>query len=194
MHPLMCHLWWRSFFNSLPANKRSSLMSMTQPTHQDLLGCMVLLLLVLVRCMSAIWTSEIPSGGTKCIAGNCSHLGSDHCSRKSSILIRGIFVNFRFKQEPPPPWSAITTSLGVAVIVLLVGHIFHAAINRIEKVEDDYRAMRDLKGRAEAADVAKSRVSFFLLWITLHHEDNSLGTESVARPSQCCLGLESLDI
>ncbi|KAM0950404.1 putative histidine kinase response regulator and transcription factor RR-A-type family [Dioscorea sansibarensis] len=66
-------------------------------------------------------------------------------------------MHCRFKQEPPPPWSAITTSLGVAVIVLLVGHIFHAAINRIEKVEDDYREMRDLKGRAEAADVAKSR-------------------------------------
>ena len=44
------------------------------------------------------------------------------------------------------------------MIVLLVGHIFHAAINRIEKVEDDYREMRDLKVRAEAADVAKSQV------------------------------------
>ena len=65
---------------------------------------------------------------------------------------------FRFKQEAPPPWTAITASVGVAVIVLLVGHIFHAAINRIEKVEDDYREMRDLKVRAEAADVAKSQV------------------------------------
>ncbi|KAJ0973640.1 hypothetical protein J5N97_015605 [Dioscorea zingiberensis] len=66
-------------------------------------------------------------------------------------------MHCRFKQEPAPPWSAITTSLGVAVIVLLVSHIFHAAINRIEKVEDDYRVMRELKVRAEAADVAKSR-------------------------------------
>ncbi|KAJ6812887.1 putative histidine kinase 5 [Iris pallida] len=66
-------------------------------------------------------------------------------------------MHCRFKQEPPPPWSAITTSLGVAVIVLLVGHILHAAVNRIEKVEDDYREMRELKVRAEAADVAKSQ-------------------------------------
>lgn len=56
------------------------------------------------------------------------------------------------------PWTAITTSIGVAVIVLLVGHIFYAALNRIEKVEDDYREMRELKVRAEAADVAKSQV------------------------------------
>ncbi|KAI0525028.1 hypothetical protein KFK09_004418 [Dendrobium nobile] len=66
-------------------------------------------------------------------------------------------MHCRFKHEPPPPWSAITTSLGVAVIVLLVGHIFNAAINRIEKVEDDYREMKELKVRAEAADVAKSQ-------------------------------------
>jgi len=51
------------------------------------------------------------------------------------------------------------------VIVLLVGHIFHAAINRIEKVEDDYREMRDLKTRAEAADVAKSQV--YAVFITI---------------------------
>lgn len=66
-------------------------------------------------------------------------------------------MHCRFKHEPPPPWSAITTSLGVSVIVLLVGHIFNAAINRIEKVEDDYREMKELKVRAEAADVAKSQ-------------------------------------
>lgn len=47
------------------------------------------------------------------------------------------------------------------MIVLLVGHIFNAAINRIEKVEDDYREMKELKVRAEAADVAKSQVIFF---------------------------------
>ncbi|XP_019701661.1 probable histidine kinase 5 isoform X2 [Elaeis guineensis] len=66
-------------------------------------------------------------------------------------------MHCRFKHEPPLPWSAITTSLGVAVIVLLVGHIFYAALNRIEKVEDDFREMRELKVRAEAADVAKSQ-------------------------------------
>ncbi|CAL9132034.1 unnamed protein product [Musa acuminata var. zebrina] len=66
-------------------------------------------------------------------------------------------MHCRFKHKPPPPWSAITMSLGVAVIVLLVGHIFHAALDRIEEVEDDYRQMRELKVRAEAADVAKSQ-------------------------------------
>ncbi|XP_077222019.1 histidine kinase 3-like isoform X2 [Tasmannia lanceolata] len=66
-------------------------------------------------------------------------------------------MHCRFKQMPPLPWSAITTSIGVLVIVLLIGHIFHAAVNRIAKVEDDYRKMRELKVRAEAADVAKSQ-------------------------------------
>ncbi|XP_072990944.1 probable histidine kinase 5 isoform X1 [Typha latifolia] len=66
-------------------------------------------------------------------------------------------MHCRFKHEPSLPWSAITTSLGVAVIVLLVSHIFYAALNRIEKVEDDYHKMRELKVRAEAADVAKSQ-------------------------------------
>ena len=46
------------------------------------------------------------------------------------------------------------------MIVFLLGHIFHAAICRIEKVEDDFHEMLELKGRAEAADVAKSQVSF----------------------------------
>ncbi|RWR96002.1 Signal transduction response regulator [Cinnamomum micranthum f. kanehirae] len=66
-------------------------------------------------------------------------------------------MHCRFKQKPPLPWSTITTSVGVLVIFLLVGHIFHAALNRIAKVEDDYREMMELKTRAEAADVAKSQ-------------------------------------
>ncbi|KAK1306577.1 Histidine kinase 2 [Acorus calamus] len=66
-------------------------------------------------------------------------------------------MHCRFKQKAPIHWSAITTSSGVLVIILLVGHIFYAAVNRIAKVEDDYREMRELKGRAEAADIAKSR-------------------------------------
>lgn len=64
----------------------------------------------------------------------------------------------RFKQKPPWPWLAITTSIGVLVIALLLGHIFHATMNRIAKVEDDYHDMMELKKRAEAADVAKSQV------------------------------------
>ncbi|GFY88121.1 histidine kinase 3 [Actinidia rufa] len=63
----------------------------------------------------------------------------------------------RFKQKPPWPWLAISTSIGILVIALLVGHIFHATMNRIAKVEDDYHEMEKLKKRAEAADVAKSQ-------------------------------------
>ena len=62
-----------------------------------------------------------------------------------------LLPNFRLKDKVPLPWSAITTSAGVAVIVLLLGYIFYQALNRIEKVEDDYREMSELKGRAEAA-------------------------------------------
>ncbi|XAR68181.1 Histidine kinase [Bertholletia excelsa] len=66
-------------------------------------------------------------------------------------------MHCRFKQKPPLPWTAITASVGVLVITLLLGHIFHAAINRIAKVERDYREMMELKHRAEAADIAKSQ-------------------------------------
>ncbi|KAI4343402.1 hypothetical protein L6164_010754 [Bauhinia variegata] len=66
-------------------------------------------------------------------------------------------MHCRFKQKPPWPWLAITTSFGILVIALLVGHIFHATVNRIAKVEDDYCEMMELKKRAEAADVAKSQ-------------------------------------
>ncbi|KAI4336570.1 hypothetical protein L6164_015082 [Bauhinia variegata] len=66
-------------------------------------------------------------------------------------------MHCRFKQKPPWSWLAITTSFGILVIALLVGYIFHATVNRIAKVEDDYREMMELKKRAEAADVAKSQ-------------------------------------
>ncbi|XP_011085395.1 histidine kinase 2 isoform X1 [Sesamum indicum] len=66
-------------------------------------------------------------------------------------------MHCRFKQKPSPPWQAITASLGTLVITLLLGHIFHAAINQIDKVEQDYQEMMKLKHRAEAADVAKSQ-------------------------------------
>ncbi|CAI9761708.1 unnamed protein product [Fraxinus pennsylvanica] len=66
-------------------------------------------------------------------------------------------MHCRFKQKPPWPWVAITTSIGILVIALLIGQIFHATMNRIAKVEDDYHQMMELKKRAEAADVAKSQ-------------------------------------
>lgn len=63
----------------------------------------------------------------------------------------------RFKQKPPWPWQAIMTSIGILVIAWLVGYIFYATMNRIAKVEEDYREMTELRNRAEAADVAKSQ-------------------------------------
>ncbi|XP_038900425.1 histidine kinase 2-like isoform X2 [Benincasa hispida] len=66
-------------------------------------------------------------------------------------------MHCRFKHKPPPPWTAINSSVGVLIITLLVGHIFRAAISRIAKVENDYHKMMKLKSRAEAADVAKSQ-------------------------------------
>uniref|UniRef100_A0A1D1YY84 histidine kinase n=1 Tax=Anthurium amnicola TaxID=1678845 RepID=A0A1D1YY84_9ARAE len=66
-------------------------------------------------------------------------------------------MHCRFTQKPLLPWLAITTSIGTLVIVLLVGYIFNATVNRIAKVEDDYRKMMELKKRAETADIAKSQ-------------------------------------
>ncbi|KMZ68947.1 Histidine kinase 3 [Zostera marina] len=66
-------------------------------------------------------------------------------------------MHCRFKHKRPLPWLAITTSIGSLVIALLVGYIFHATVNRIAKVEDEYLNMIELKIRAEAADVAKSQ-------------------------------------
>lgn len=81
-------------------------------------------------------------------------------------------IYFRFKHEPPLPWSAIIISAAVAIIVFLVGHIIYATLNSLEKAEHDYRVMKELKGQAEAADVAKSQVhstssSVFLLCVSL---------------------------
>ncbi|XP_038703656.1 histidine kinase 2-like isoform X2 [Tripterygium wilfordii] len=66
-------------------------------------------------------------------------------------------MHCRFKQKPPLPWTAISSSLGVLVITLLVAQIFLAAINRIAQMEEDCRKMMELKIRAESADVAKSQ-------------------------------------
>ncbi|XP_063949358.1 histidine kinase 2 isoform X2 [Daucus carota subsp. sativus] len=66
-------------------------------------------------------------------------------------------MHCRFKQRAPPPWTAITASVGVLVITLLLGHIFRAAITRIAEAELGYQNMRVLMHRAEAADKAKSQ-------------------------------------
>ena len=46
------------------------------------------------------------------------------------------------------------------MICLLVGYILYGAAIHIVKVEDDFHEMQELKVLAEAADVAKSQVSF----------------------------------
>lgn len=79
-------------------------------------------------------------------------------SLKFNVIISFPIFLSRFKHRRPLPWTAISASGAVLVITLLLGYIFYAAINRIARVEDDYREMRELKVRAEAADVAKSQV------------------------------------
>ncbi|GMJ13298.1 histidine kinase 3 [Hibiscus trionum] len=89
---------------------------------------------------------------------NTSNDGLEHVSHLNfGDPFRKHEMRCRFKQKPPWPWVAITTSIGILVIALLVGHIFYATVNRIAKVEDDCHKMTELKKQAEAADVAKSQ-------------------------------------
>lgn len=76
-----------------------------------------------------------------------------------------IFFN-RFKQRPSLPWTAILASSGLLTITFLLGHIFYAAINRIDAVEHDCRKMKELKHLAEAADIAKSQVQLQIFFIS----------------------------
>ncbi|KAG5227952.1 histidine kinase receptor family protein [Salix suchowensis] len=90
-----------------------------------------------------------------------SNVSDDGLEHVSALNLEDPFrkheMRCRFKQKPPWPWLAITTSIGILVIALLIGYIFHATMNRIAKVEDDYHEMKELIKRAEAADVAKSQ-------------------------------------
>ncbi|GAV76513.1 Response_reg domain-containing protein/HisKA domain-containing protein/HATPase_c domain-containing protein/CHASE domain-containing protein [Cephalotus follicularis] len=63
----------------------------------------------------------------------------------------------RYYQKAPTSSTALTTAFLFFVIGLLLGYILYSAGNRIVKVEDDFHEMQELKVRAEAADVAKSR-------------------------------------
>lgn len=92
-----------------------------------------------------------------CRSNNCSVHGVKFNSM-NIFSLNYLYFYHRFKQKPSPPWTAITLSVGVLVITLLIGHIFHAAINRIAEVEGQYQEMMELKHRAEAADIAKSQV------------------------------------
>lgn len=68
----------------------------------------------------------------------------------------------RFKEDALPPWTAISTSIGIFVIAFLVGHMLHASMNRIDKVEENCRIFQELKMRADDAVIAKSQVFFSL--------------------------------
>lgn len=89
---------------------------------------------------------------------NVSDIGLQHVSPLNfGDPSRKHEMRCRFKQKPPLQMLAISTSIGSFVITLLVGHIFHATVNRIAKVEHDYQVMSKLKKRAVEADVAKSQ-------------------------------------
>lgn len=66
-----------------------------------------------------------------------------------------------------------------------MGHIFHATVNRIAKVEDDYHEMMELKKRAEAADVAKSRVFHFLTVVSLKQYTTVIQMDIIELFFQC---------
>ena len=73
------------------------------------------------------------------------------------------------------------------MIALLVGQIFHATVNRIAKVEDDYHDMMELKKRAEAADIAKSQVHFtFSLSAKMSPHIENLLIKCLMLHATCC--------
>ena len=74
---------------------------------------------------------------------------------------------FRYLQEAPTSWIALTTSFFVFVIGILVAYMIYSAAIHIVKVEDDFRKMQVLKSQAEAADIAKSQV--FHLVLAVHN-------------------------
>ncbi|PIN03905.1 Sensory transduction histidine kinase [Handroanthus impetiginosus] len=63
----------------------------------------------------------------------------------------------RYLQKAPTSWSALTTAFFLFVIGVLIGYMIYGAAIHIDKVEDDFSKMQELKVRAEAADVAKSQ-------------------------------------
>ncbi|GAA0147489.1 histidine kinase receptor of two-component system [Lithospermum erythrorhizon] len=63
----------------------------------------------------------------------------------------------RYLREAPTPWEALGLTGAELVIWILFALIVYIAGNDIIKVEDDLLKMKELKIRAEAADVAKSQ-------------------------------------
>lgn len=65
----------------------------------------------------------------------------------------------RYLYEAPISWGAVTTAVFIFTIFLLIGYTGYKSASHINKVEDDFHKMQELKVQAEAADVAKSQVS-----------------------------------
>ncbi|KAG7598414.1 Histidine kinase/HSP90-like ATPase superfamily [Arabidopsis suecica] len=90
-----------------------------------------------------------------------TNVSADGLERVSPLIFGDPFrkheMRCRFKQKPPWPVLSMVTSFGILVIALLVAHIIHATVSRIHKVEEDCDKMKQLKKKAEAADVAKSQ-------------------------------------
>ncbi|XP_038973757.1 probable histidine kinase 3 [Phoenix dactylifera] len=108
--------------------------------------------------MVNVYDTTKPNKPIRMYGSNMMGSGIYHCSTLHfGDPFRNHEMQCRFKYKPLLPWLAITTSIGALVIALLIGYIFHATVNRIAKVEDDYREMMELKKCAEAADVAKSQ-------------------------------------
>ncbi|KAK7320123.1 hypothetical protein RJT34_04857 [Clitoria ternatea] len=63
----------------------------------------------------------------------------------------------RYHQKAPTNWMALAAAFVLFLVPFLLGFILYGAGNHIVKVEDDFNKMEELKGLAEAADVAKSQ-------------------------------------
>ncbi|CAN4081025.1 unnamed protein product [Withania somnifera] len=63
----------------------------------------------------------------------------------------------RYLYEAPISWGAVTTAVFIFTIFVLIGYTGYKSASHINKVEDDFHKMQELKGQAEAADVAKSQ-------------------------------------
>ncbi|CAO2812916.1 unnamed protein product [Amaranthus hypochondriacus] len=99
------------------------------------------------------FSSPINMYGTNVVDTGFLHI----CSLDFGDPTRKHEMHCRFKNMPPPPWTAILSAGGVLTISLLLSYIFNAAIDKIVQVEEDCQKMTELKARAEAADVAKSQ-------------------------------------
>nr|BAL43559.1 cytokinin receptor histidine protein kinase [Petunia x hybrida] len=63
----------------------------------------------------------------------------------------------RYLHDAPISRGAVTTAIFIFTIFVLIGYTGYKSASHINKVEDDFHKMQELKVQAEAADVAKSQ-------------------------------------